>query len=496
MRIRSFRRRVAVLAALVSGVVLAAFGVTAWWLVLRMDIARIDQSLSPPPLRPWFRRSRERTFEPTEVDWDELEQHVRTRYAAESGVPEPIILVIGEEGEVIYRSVDWPHDLSTGSFPAPAQAIPELPEFPRPPDEPDAESRPGDGSLYGPGYSTRGSTNGPWRVCTVATREATIILGLSLIPHTRYMTRVALGFLAVLPVALLVIAGGSWWLARRALRPVETLTDTAEQITARGLDQRLPVESGDVEFRRLVTVFNDMIARLERSFTQASRFSADAAHELRTPLTIMHGEIERSVQNAPDGSDEQRRYLSLLEEVQRLRAIVRKLLLLSQADSGKMPLAPEDVDLTALVQDLCEDVEAVAPDLALDFAIESDVHVSADRDLLTQSLQNLFSNAIRHSDGEGRVEVRLAQDDASVKLTIANTGRGIPQEARDRVFDRFYRVDEGRNRETGGAGLGLSLAREIIRAHGGDVVLDDSPDGLTSFTLSLPTDSALVEHRE
>jgi two-component system heavy metal sensor histidine kinase CusS len=280
-----------------------------------------------------------------------VEQHARLRHAAEDGVPEPILLVIGQQGEVVHQSADWPEGLSRSRFPAGAKAMRELPEFPRPPDEPvnDSEAPAREETpLYGPGYSTHRSERGPWRMLTVASNEATIVLGVSLIPHARYMARVALGFAVVLPVALLVIAGGSWWLARRAMRPMETLTETAEQITARGLDQRIPVESEDVEFRRLITVFNDMIARLERSFNQATRFSADAAHELRTPLTIMRGELEQAIQSAELGSQEQRRYRSLLEEVQRLQAIMRKLLLLSQADAGRMPIAPEWIDLTTL----------------------------------------------------------------------------------------------------------------------------------------------------
>lgn len=488
MRGRSFQRRIALLASLVSGVVLSGFGLTAWWLVQRMDMAQLDQSMLPPPLPRMMRGFHGHHLRPEDVDWEEAEEHARGRFAAEEGVPEPILLVIGSRGEVIHQSAAWPEDLPTTSFPAPAQAVRRLPEFPhRAPDEDGPRPFPWDDiTLYGPGYATHRSAEGPWRTLTVATEDVSINLSVSLLPHVRYVGRVGLAFLAVLPVALLVIAGGSWWMARRAMRPVITLTETAERITARGLDQRIPVESEDVELRRLIAVFNDMMTRLERSFHQAVRFSADAAHELRTPLTIIQGELEQAIRRAPTGSREQQQYSSLLAEVQRLRAIVGKLLLLSQADAGGMPITPEPLDFTALVRDLCEDAEAVAPHLSVEGDLEPDVCVPADEDLLARAVQNLFGNAVQYNRDGGRIEVTLESTDSWAKLTVANTGPGIPPEHREAVFERFHRVDEARSRDTGGVGLGLSLAREIALAHDGDLTLDDAPEGLTSFTLTVP----------
>jgi two-component system heavy metal sensor histidine kinase CusS len=138
------------------------------------------------------------------------------------------------------------------------------------------------------------------------------------------------------------------------------------------------------------------------------------------------------------------------------------------------------------LQDFCEDVEAMAPQIALRAELTSDVVVTADRDLLAQALQNLFNNAVQYTGEQGEITVRLAETDSAVTLTIANTGQAIPDEARERIFDRFYRIDEARSRDTGGIGLGLSLAREIIRAHSGDLVLGETPDDLISFTLTLP----------
>ncbi|MGD9496846.1 MAG: sensor histidine kinase [Armatimonadota bacterium] len=484
MRLRSFQLRVALLAVLVSGVVLSAFAGAAWLLVRRMDIARIDEAFGPPPLG--ARGGGRGEFAP---DWSEVEEHVRGRYPARSDEPEPILLVVGRDGAVVYRSPEWPPDLPTDAFPSPQEAARMLPLLPRPPVDPRAG--PGQAGaeppkLHGPGFGTFPSRDGPWRAMIMASDEVTVVVGVSLVPHVRYMARVGLGFLAVLPAALLTIAGGSWWLARRALRPVVTLTEAAEGITARGLDQRIPVESEDREFRRLVTVFNEMMARLERSFNQAARFSADAAHELHTPLTIIQGELEEAIGRSPTGSEQQRRYSDLLAEVQRLRGIVSKLLLLAQADAGRLPLSPERINLSEMAEGLCEDADAMAPQLTVEARIAPDVYVMADADLLAQALHNLLTNAIKYNHDGGSVGIALTATEATVALTVTNTGPGIPGEHRERVFDRFYRVDPARGRTSGGAGLGLSLAREIALAHGGDLVLDEAPEGLTSFTLTLP----------
>jgi signal transduction histidine kinase len=229
-----------------------------------------------------------------------------------------------------------------------------------------------------------------------------------------------------------------------------------------------------------------MLDRLERSFAQAARFSADAAHELRTPLTILQGEIEQALQDAPSGSEPQRVYNGLLEEVHRLKEIVRKLLLLAQADAGKLPLNLEPFDLAAAVETVCEDAEAMAPHLAITHVLEAGLQVNADADLLSQVLRNLTINAVKHNREGGRIEYRLRRAGSTAWLTVANTGDPIPPEHRDRVFERFYRADPSHSRRVDGVGLGLSLAREIVRAHGGELTLADSGEDLTVFSLALP----------
>jgi signal transduction histidine kinase len=270
------------------------------------------------------------------------------------------------------------------------------------------------------------------------------------------------------------------------LRPIDTLTQTAESITAQGLDRRISGEGVDTEFNRLILVFNGMMDRLEESFKQAVRFSADAAHELKTPLTILQGELAEAVQAAEPGSDHQQRMTRLLEEVQRLKSITRKLLLLSLADSGQLKPHTEPVNLSELVQDAVEDIQIIALDIRIELDVQPDVMVQGDPDLLRQVVQNLAGNSVKYNEKGGKVAVQLKSNEHEVLLAFGNSGPGIPPEDRDHVFERFYRADKARNRRVDGLGLGLSLAREIVRAHHGQLTLHSSQPGWTTFAVTIP----------
>jgi len=225
-----------------------------------------------------------------------------------------------------------------------------------------------------------------------------------------------------------------------------------------------------------------------------ARFSADAAHELRTPLTVLQGELEQALQDAP-GEAEQRLYADTLEEVQRLKDIIRKLLLLSQADTGQLRLTRERVSLSEMVAGIREDTEALAPHLTVRSDVAADVWVHADADLLQQALHNLSSNAVKYNREGGAVELTLRRTEGLAEFSILNTGPGIASHDQPHVFDRFYRSDRSRGRRIDGLGLGLSISREIIRAHGGDLVLDESRDDHTTFTVSLPAGAETASKR-
>lgn len=305
-------------------------------------------------------------------------------------------------------------------------------------------------------------------------------------------------FLVSIPGSLLLVAVGAWLVSGGALRPIRQLTGIIQQVTVKGLDQRIPVGTTDVEFVELIQVFNLMLERLERSFTQASRFSGDAAHELKTPLTILQGELERTLQQVEPGSEVQQRLSNLLDEVRRLSGIMRKLLLLSLADAGKMSLYLVEVDMSELLMEMLEDVEMLAPHLTVETKFTDGLRLQGDRDLLIQVLQNLFSNAIKYNLPSGWIKISTHQTQTTLHVTIANASKDIPvsdaygarERERLRIFDRFYRGDPARTRKIEGIGLGLSLAREIARAHHGDLTLDSTAFGHTAFTLTLPIEEA------
>jgi heavy metal sensor kinase len=339
-----------------------------------------------------------------------------------------------------------------------------------------------------PVLGTIQTTSDVWRAGIMGSDRITIMIGVNMAGFHEDEARYRMAFLGIIPVAMLLLAGGGWLIAQRALKPVALITRTAEGITASGLSQRVPLIDADSELARLVEVINGMLDRLEKSFGQAIRFSADAAHELQTPLTILQGELDDALQHAAAGSEEQQRYGGLLEEVQRLKAIVQKLLILARADAGRLELRLEAVDLSALLEAAAEDAEAVAMNMQIEKQIDPGITVQADPVLIGQAVWNLVSNALKYNHENGLIRFRLSASDNKANITISNTGTPIPREDREKIFSRFYRIDQSRNKTVYGSGLGLSLAREIAHAHHGKLNLEsdfESTD-LISFTLSLP----------
>ena len=292
----------------------------------------------------------------------------------------------------------------------------------------------------------------------------------------------------VLPITLILIALGGSWLSRKALRPVEEITAAAERITAEQSGQRLPVPGTTDEIGHLTDVLNAMIGRIQQSYEQAKRFSADASHELKTPLTIIRGEIEAALRTGNLTGAQEKTFLNLQEETERLVQIVEGLLLLSQADAGKLKLELQPVDISEMLEELLEDVEILAApsELQLRTSVAPKVVVGGEPHFLRQVFLNLFDNAIKYNVPRGEVEARLTCDGAHAVFVIRNTGPSVPAADRERIFDRFHRADSSRDRARGGQGLGLSICREIIRAHFGQITYTGGDDGRTSFQLRLP----------
>jgi len=297
-------------------------------------------------------------------------------------------------------------------------------------------------------------------------------------------------YLLALPFVLVAVALGSAWVARRSLQPITALTNAAANISTSCLDARLTQPPTDDEIGRHVRVLNEMFARLQRGFEQASRFTADAAHELRTPLTILRGELDESLRSGSLGEAQERTLLGLLEQVDRLQKITATLLLLARFDAGKAPLTCDPVDLSKLAAEVGEDTELLATSKKIRVRAEfaRGLDVSGDARLLRRMLLNLVDNAVRHNRPNGEVQLTLRRDESAhtAVFSVGNTGPGIPPARHAELFQRFFRLAADRNPESGGTGLGLSLCREIVLAHSGQIGLARGEPDYTEFTVTLP----------
>jgi heavy metal sensor kinase len=295
----------------------------------------------------------------------------------------------------------------------------------------------------------------------------------------------------VLPVVLLGAWLAGYGLARRALSPIEQMARRAQEITPERLHARLPNDYTDDELRQLATVFNDTLARLEKAFEQLRRFTADASHELRTPLAMIRSVGEVGLQK--DGTRAEYRDIvgSMLEEVNRLTSLIDSLLTISRADSGSIQLHSTVIPVLALAQEVAALFEILLEEKAQQLTVEGDeVQVEGDCVFLRQALVNVIHNAVKYSPAGETISVRVRNGDAnSVVVEIRDNGPGIPVEDQPKIFDRFYRVDKARWRESGGAGLGLSIVKWAVEAHGGAVTLDSTPGAGCTFRITLPAAS-------
>jgi heavy metal sensor kinase len=295
------------------------------------------------------------------------------------------------------------------------------------------------------------------------------------------------------PLALAGALGGGYLLARTALAPVDRMAAAADQITATKLDQRLEVPNPDDELGRLARTLNGMIARLERSFGEIRRFTADAAHELRTPLAVMRNAAE-VVLRAPRDPEQYRRVLEeMLEEIARLTGLAEQLLFLCRGDAGLVPSVRRPVRLGEVIAEVAEPMQAVAGarGLTLHVGDLTPCVVQGDEDQLRRLLFNLLDNAIKYTPAGGTITVRSACPDGQVLVEVTDTGIGIAAEHLPHLFERFYQVDPARSRETNGTGLGLAICRSIAEAHGGRIAVESTVGRGTRVTLTLPAGAGL-----
>ena len=326
-----------------------------------------------------------------------------------------------------------------------------------------------------------------WRAARVVSRYSDGLVAADL-AAVRHVLNEGLQRLAsvALPLALVWTGLGAWALSALAIGPLTRLRRNMERVNEKALDQRLPLDREDREFGALIDAYNTMLERLELSFHQACRFSADAAHELKTPLTILQGQLEQAI-NVSSHWPIQVALTQMLDEVSRLSAITRKLLLLSQADAGQLPLLLSRVDLSPMLSERLADAQLLGlQNITISSELPAHAFVQADEQLLGQVLNNLCSNAFRYTPAGGWIKVRARVLPTGVTIFMANSATPIPEATRLRFFDRFFRGNAAHNRTTDGYGLGLSLSRVIARAHGGDLTLQRSAENEVRLRLWLP----------
>jgi heavy metal sensor kinase len=282
---------------------------------------------------------------------------------------------------------------------------------------------------------------------------------------------------------------GSNWIARMALSPVENLGQTATNVSAQSLDTRVFLEAPYEEFQQLATSFNNMLERLQRVFESQRRFVGDAAHELKTPLTAMKGNLEVALQR-DRSSEEYRDVLSTsLGQVEHLARLVKSLLTLTQFAGEHPPIELKPILMEPLVKELVSELSILAEEKGclITAHLQEVPHVLGDVGQLKQLVINLLDNAIRHTPKSGSVTVTMQSSADKVLLTVKDTGSGIATEHLPHIFERFYRADRARDRESGGTGLGLAIAQEIALAHNGTINVQSEIGKGSVFTVSLPT---------
>jgi heavy metal sensor kinase len=289
------------------------------------------------------------------------------------------------------------------------------------------------------------------------------------------------------PLALALAAAGGIFLARRALKPVDKIAQTAQEIEESDLSRRINVNTKD-ELGRLATTLNEMIGRLEKAFQRQKQFTSDASHELRTPLAVIEAESTLALQKERPSSDYQQSLETISQESRQMSSLIDQLLTLARADAGKEQWNFTEVNLGKLIGNLSADVEVLCQEKGLSFQLgqTQDLEVKGDEARLRELFMNLLNNAIRYTPAPGTVSVSFRREGQMAVVAITDTGIGIPAEDIPFIFERFYRVDKSRSRSEGGSGLGLAICQHIAEVHGGKIEVESQMGAGSTFSVWLP----------
>ena len=328
---------------------------------------------------------------------------------------------------------------------------------------------------------------GLYRELVLFTPPGEIVLaGRSIAPEISELRRTALMLSSVGAGILLLGLVGGWWLASRAIRPIEDISATAVKISAGDLSQRIDVGETESELGRLASVLNSTFARLDAAFTQQQQFTSDAAHELRTPVSVMLTQTQTTLNRERSAAEYRETLESCQRAAQRMRRLIESLLELARLDAGQQPMKQSRFDLAQTARDCVALVEPIAAARHVKMVCDlPSLECVGDSERLGQVITNLLTNAITYNRENGEVRVNGETRNGSVILTVSDTGTGISAEDLPCVFDRFYRADSSRT--SGNTGLGLAISKAIVEAHGGVIEVSSQLGVGTVFTLRLPS---------
>jgi signal transduction histidine kinase len=443
-----FRKRLTVWSTIVAGVALIISGAVTAWVIHRREMQLLDEELNAKS-RHFFAEIKEHGG--AKFDWTRIGFEMREWMPAT--IP-PRLIEIRSDGMLRWRQSA---DVEGG-----------LPEFP-------------------PGVHTANYDGRAHRIHVREEEGIRFVIASDFREQSSLLVGLGGALIAALPIALAFAWYGGRRLARLAVQPLEEMTDAAERITADHIEQRLPVPAVADEVQRHAVALNRTFDRLERSYRQAVRFSADASHELKSPLTVMRATIEAMLESEELSEHDRSQAIVLLEQSRRLGGIISSLLLLARADAGRLVLDLHDENLADLLSGCVEDasIMADAKNIRMEKTIPAVAMGRVDPLRFPQIVSNLLDNAVKYNHEGGCIRVVLAVGGSDWVIRFANTGPAIPQEMAARLFERFFRAEH--TTEERGSGLGLGLARELARAHGGDIVFERSADGWNEFVLRLPT---------
>jgi len=322
---------------------------------------------------------------------------------------------------------------------------------------------------------------------TLSNQPAALVIARSTKQIDQALAGLVRTFIIAVPLALALAAAGGIFLARRALKPVDNIAQTAREIEESDLSRRINVNTKD-ELGRLAATLNEMIGRLEKAFQRQKQFTSDASHELRTPLAVIEAESTLALEKQRSSSDYQQSLEIISQESNQMSSLIGQLLTLARADAGKEQWNFAEVDLGRLITNLSTDVEVLCQEKGLSFQLgqTQDLVVKGDEARLRELFMNLLDNAIRYTPATGIVSLSLRREGQMAVVAITDTGIGIPAEDMPFIFERFYRVDKSRSRAEGGSGLGLAICRHIAEAHEGKIEVESQMGAGSTFSVWLP----------